>query len=65
MAELDNFQQNKDKPWQRATHTYHECRCIFMALYVEMRQLTWFKRKKAEKDISQPGTLYAIIKESD
>ena len=32
-------------PWQRVTHTYHKCWCIFMALYLEMHQLPWFKAK--------------------
>ena len=58
MAELDNFQQNKDKPWKPVTHAYYEHWHIFMALYFEMCQLPWLKGKwkKAEKDFSQPGT---------
>ena len=53
MAELDNFQ---DEPWQRVTHTYHERRYIFMALYVEMHQLTWFKQneRRPRKILANP-----------
>ena len=32
-------------PWQQVTHAYHERWRIFMALYVEMRRLPWFKVK--------------------
>ena len=53
MAEL---QHNKR---QRVTYAYYEHWCIFMALYFEMRQLTWFKVKwkKVKEDFSQPETL--------
>ena len=46
---------------------YYERRRIFVALYFEMRQLPWLKRKwkKTEEDFSQPGTFTHAYVETD